>query len=258
MARAAVSRSADDACSSAQPIRCAVAAETGSPPVMSSTAGASPMRRGRRTVPPQPGNIPIFTSGQPIDVVGLSATTRRSHQLASSTPPPRQTPSMAATVTKGSRARREEFVSATAGGRDLGGGGRFDAPRSSCRSAPARNEPGFPERRTSPARSVRPARASSCPSSSSSTARESTLTLRCGSAIVKTAMSGSGNASSKAGVEAIQRFSRDDGRGVFLPGGVRINERQHATVPPASGVAPLRPGEPADRSQIRITGPLPW
>ena len=83
----------------ARPIANAVRASMFSPPVTSSIAFDRPMIRGARTVPPQPGNRPSFTSGKPYAVLSLSVNMRRSHQIASSAPPPTHMPSIAATDT---------------------------------------------------------------------------------------------------------------------------------------------------------------
>ena len=68
---------------------------------MSSAAG-NPMRRGILLVPPHAGKIPSFTSGNPICERGESDITRQSQLMAISQPPPRQAPSIAATVVCGS------------------------------------------------------------------------------------------------------------------------------------------------------------
>ena len=56
-------------------------------------------------MPPKPGKMPSSTSGSPICVRGSSLAMRESQASASSVPPPRHTPSIAATV--GQRQRRE-------------------------------------------------------------------------------------------------------------------------------------------------------
>ena len=57
---------------------------------------SSPMRRGRRCVPPAPGRSPSLTSGRPSDASG--AATRKCAPIASSKPPPRHCPAIAATT----------------------------------------------------------------------------------------------------------------------------------------------------------------
>ena len=58
------------------------------------SAGSRPMRRGRRCVPPAPGRSPSLTSGSPS--FASAWATRKCAPRASSKPPPRQTPAMAA------------------------------------------------------------------------------------------------------------------------------------------------------------------
>ena len=51
----------------------AVAASTGLPPVIMSSAFSAPISRGSRWVPPDPGNRPSLTSGRP-SFASLTAT----------------------------------------------------------------------------------------------------------------------------------------------------------------------------------------
>ena len=82
----------------------AVSASIKSPNRISSLARASPMSRGKRWVPPDPGITPSRTSGMPSRAI--LAATRRSQHMANSRPPPRAFPSMAAIVGTGRAASR--------------------------------------------------------------------------------------------------------------------------------------------------------
>ena len=107
------------------------------PARISGSALGSPISRGRRTVPPHPGRMPSFTSGRPMEMEGSSAATRDLHASASSSPPPRQSPLIAATVGMGSRAIRSKQRLT------LGEERRHLVPvilRISNKSAPATNE----------------------------------------------------------------------------------------------------------------------
>ncbi len=70
-----------------KPMRSALSALMVSPKKMSSAANESPTRRGRRCVPPPPGMIPRLISGKPN--TALSAAILKSHQRATSHPPPK-------------------------------------------------------------------------------------------------------------------------------------------------------------------------
>ena len=85
---------------------------------ISSLARAAPTTRGRRCVPPAPGVTARRTSGSPS--LARSEAMRRSQHSASSRPPPRALPSIAAIVGIGSSASR-----------------RATPDSSSCRSRPA-------------------------------------------------------------------------------------------------------------------------
>ena len=84
--------------SSTSPALRARGAFSARPVRMRSSEVARPTRRGRRCVPPAPGTRPSITSGSPIDVFGSSEATRYRHARASSVPPPRQVPWIAATT----------------------------------------------------------------------------------------------------------------------------------------------------------------
>ncbi len=60
------------------------------------SAGAAPIRRGSRCVPPAPGSSPSFTSGKPSRAAG--AAMRAWQPSASSSPPPSAAPLIAATT----------------------------------------------------------------------------------------------------------------------------------------------------------------
>src|SRR5205823_2302668 len=79
---------------SASPMRNASSAGTRRAVRIMSRARPSPTRRGRRTVPPPPGMIPMRVSVRPICAAG--STMRRSQARASSQPPPRASPLTAA------------------------------------------------------------------------------------------------------------------------------------------------------------------
>ena len=71
---------------------------------ISSLALAGPISRGSRCVPPAPGMMPRAHSVSPI--FASLPSTRRSHDSASSQPPPNATPSTAAMVGMGRRSTR--------------------------------------------------------------------------------------------------------------------------------------------------------
>jgi len=73
---------------------------------MMSSAAGKPIRRGNFVVPPHAGKMPSFVSGNPMVAFGLSDITRQSQLIASSHPPPRQAPLIAATLTCGSFEKR--------------------------------------------------------------------------------------------------------------------------------------------------------
>ena len=136
--------------------RAAVWASIDSPLVIISTALPKPTIRDARAVPPQPGNSPSLTSGKPNCVFSSTVMIRRSHQMASSAPPPTQMPSIAATVTQLIFDNRAKSCwPAMAHLDDLLALGTSNEAANSRRSAPAMNEPGLPERMIRPARSVR-------------------------------------------------------------------------------------------------------
>ncbi len=68
----------------------------GSPETIISSARSTPATRGSRWVPPAPGRMPSFTSGRPSLASG--AATRWVQVRASSSPPPKATPWIAATT----------------------------------------------------------------------------------------------------------------------------------------------------------------
>ena len=92
--------------------------------------------------------MPSITSGKPICVCGSSEAMRESHASASSVPPPRHTPSIAASVGARSAAIRwnaacaRRTIDTTCAGSVI--------PAITFTSAPATNEPGFPLRSTTP------------------------------------------------------------------------------------------------------------
>jgi hypothetical protein len=84
--------------SSTRPTRFARFPSSALPLRMMSSAAGRPISRGSLLVPPHAGKMPSFTSGSPICAFGESDMTRQSQLSASSQPPPRQAPSIAATV----------------------------------------------------------------------------------------------------------------------------------------------------------------
>mmetsp|Transcript_97668 Transcript_97668/g.252750 ORF Transcript_97668/g.252750 Transcript_97668/m.252750 type:complete len:322 (-) Transcript_97668:129-1094(-) len=82
--------------SSTTPSSRALGPYTWLPLVMSSNAFSEPIRRGRRCVPCPPGKRPMFTSGSPTNA--SSAMMRYWQPKATSNPPPRAKPWMAATT----------------------------------------------------------------------------------------------------------------------------------------------------------------
>ncbi len=84
---------------SAAPTFKAASARFSVPPAIHSMALSAPIKRGKRTQPPQPGIIPSLVSGKPIFAV--SAITRKSVVSNISQPPPNAKPLTAVTVGKG-------------------------------------------------------------------------------------------------------------------------------------------------------------
>ncbi len=138
---------------STSPISSARGAATGRPEVTSSTATATPARRGVRTVPDAPGTIPRLTSGSPTKA--LSSATRNRQPIATSNPPP----------------RAEPWIAATQG---------LTAPSSlSTRSGRCGGTGGFPNSDTSaPAMKVRPAQISTTARTEGSASRAATDSQR--------------------------------------------------------------------------------
>ena len=111
------------------------AAVIGSPPTIMSSALATPIRRGRRWVPPAPGRMPSLTSGWPSRA---PATAQRQWQpIATSRPPPNAVPWIAATTGFGELSRRSirSSVEAAPGGRGLPNW-RMSAPAMKVRPPP--------------------------------------------------------------------------------------------------------------------------
>ena len=67
-----------------------------------SNAPGNPITLGSFVVPPHAGKIPSLVSGSPIVAFGESDITRQSQLMATSHPPPRQAPLIAATLVCGS------------------------------------------------------------------------------------------------------------------------------------------------------------
>ena len=126
---------------STSPSRAAVGPSMFSPAAVSSTAAAGPIKRARRTVPPHAGSRPSFTSGHPRLVCGESVATLRSQARASSRPPPRQMPSMIATLGHGWAESREKTARPAAHSRSISSGGMPCSRSRRAISAPAKNEP---------------------------------------------------------------------------------------------------------------------
>mmetsp|Transcript_5505 Transcript_5505/g.13639 ORF Transcript_5505/g.13639 Transcript_5505/m.13639 type:complete len:299 (+) Transcript_5505:1838-2734(+) len=96
MRRAASSSCACGTTSSTSPSFLAAPSLMGADVSIISSAFCRPTRRGRRCVPPNPGRMPSCSSGRPMRVPGVH--TRALHAMATSSPPPRATPWIAATV----------------------------------------------------------------------------------------------------------------------------------------------------------------
>ncbi len=135
----------------------------------------SPTALGRRWVPPKPGMMPSFTSTRPMLVLGLSVAMRWVHARASSRPPPRHTPSMAATEGMESLAIlwRMSWPRRPASKASLGS----VTPLISSTSAPAMKTSFFLLAMTRPRRRVSLATSSRVRSSSSMTQEESLFTF---------------------------------------------------------------------------------
>ena len=111
------------------------------PLTISGKAASGPISRGSRCVPPQPGMMPSVTSGRPMRVLGWSVAIRYPQASAHSVPPPKQAPSITATVGTGSALMRSNSpctvtfrrVAAAVSG----------SASSSPISAPAMKQPGF-------------------------------------------------------------------------------------------------------------------
>ena len=123
------------ASASTSPASCAAAARRLRPSGIIARAAPMPTRRGRRCVPPDPGTTPRITSGSP-SCADLSAMRQR-QASASSSPPPRQAPRMAA-----STGNRDDSMAATTCGRVGSVGAALNSPASApaakMRPAPAR------------------------------------------------------------------------------------------------------------------------
>ena len=176
-ASASAPASAGSASSSTSPSSSAREALRWAPEVMASSAACGPARRVKRCVPPAPGISPSFTSGRP--TLALAAATRQWQASASSKPPPRATPSIAATM---------GFVPASIFACTSRVMGDFSTrpEATSLISAPAANVPSAPVTTTERTARSCSARCSPC-SSPSRTARLRAFTG--GLAIVSTATS---------------------------------------------------------------------
>ena len=96
MRSAAAIRSSDSTMASIPPSANACCARTCDPWLIQAIAFSGPTNLGRRTVPPKPGRMPSFTSGNP--TTAASNARRKSVASANSKPPPKATPLIAATV----------------------------------------------------------------------------------------------------------------------------------------------------------------
>ncbi|MQM39778.1 hypothetical protein KBTX_03810 [wastewater metagenome] len=144
------SRMSAGTASSTRPLRAAERALTWRPVSIMSSASGSPTSRGSRWVPPPPGNSPSWTSGRPSRVWPASVQMRASQAMASSSPPPRQTPSIAATTgtrSPASRSNTRWAVCETAVASSA-----LSQARIMPMSAPAMNEPGLALMKISPRR----------------------------------------------------------------------------------------------------------
>ena len=183
---AAASRYSGWASSSTRPVFWAGIAASCLPARMIPSAAGKPIRRGNRTEPPHAGRMPSCVSGRPILVDLSSEPTRQSHARASSQPPPRQTPLIAATDGIDNRSSRV----------------KIRCPRSTIwpspsvvkflvnefRSAPAMKIFGFALTNTTPFRSRRVSSVPKWASSSSRVAMSNRLAEELGRSSVSRAM----------------------------------------------------------------------
>ncbi len=191
------SRSAAGTTSSTRPALFARFASRTLPARMTSRAPARPIIRGRRVVPPHAGRIPSLISGRPICVFGESDARRQSIERTVSQPPPRQAPSIAATVGNG---RFASLLNVRCGPRTISGSAPLSAVAISFTSAPAMKMPGLREIRTRAFTSARAASESSIRSNSSITGREYLLTFSPGVSNSRTARPSASTVRRKADV----------------------------------------------------------
>ena len=147
MARAASRNLSGATTASTAPSFNATSALRSAPVAIHSTAVSRPITRGRRTVPPKPGKMPSFTSGKPIFAV--ADMTLKSHARASSVPPPRQTPLIAATRGMGRSSKRARIWWTLSRCRTIASGPSANQRPNSVMSAPTTKTP-LPEVRTIP------------------------------------------------------------------------------------------------------------
>ena len=180
------------------PMRSARRPSSERPVRIRSRAADRPTSRGRRVLPPKPGKIPSSTSGRPIWVCGSSLATLESQANASSVPPPRHTPSIAATVGQASEASRPNAACARRTiSRTLA---RSVTAAIAWMSAPAMNEPALPLLSTTPRSPAFFSSSESARSRSAIAASSSRLTLRSGSSMTRWASPRSIQSTLKAGI----------------------------------------------------------
>ena len=188
--------------SSTRPILFARLESTTFPARMTSSAAVRPTTRGRRVVPPHAGRIPSLISGRPICVFFESDASRQSIARTVSQPPPRQAPSIAATVGNGRFASFPRISCPRRTPLAIAAGSVTSAI--SFTSAPAMKMSGLPETRRSAFTPFLFARPSRTPSSSRRTCAEYLLTFSPGRSNVRTARPSASTSSRKAfGASAI-------------------------------------------------------
>ena len=181
-----------------------------------SRARPRPTRRGRRTVPPPPGMIPIRVSVSPICAAG--STTRRSQARASSQPPPSARPFTAAIQGFGHRSTSRRAVWSSTSHRRTSSSVQL---RRSLRFAPAQKaRVPFPVRTTARTPASAAARFASAESSATS-ARESTF-IRASPSISTTRTGGRSLTESSAMIRSSPPAA--------------LHRRRGARGPPADGV----------------------
>ncbi len=137
VARATARSSSGEATASTAPAFRALSARCSVAPAIQVAASSTPMMRGRRTVPPQPGRMPSLVSGRP--TLAAVLMTRKSQARQISKPPPRAKPLIATQLGKGRSCRRLRLALLAAVKPCISSGPAPKMPVNSVMSAPTMN-----------------------------------------------------------------------------------------------------------------------